>query len=277
MFNLLVLILFVLLLLILIIFLWYYFRTRKLRKELSIVESKFQLANRKLVEIDKEKKDFIDIIMHELNTPLATTSGYISMILEIAKKNMKPKVVELLEKSYESTKRMTKTTSDLMSLSETINQGRAQAFQVEEIIRSVVNDFSGIIDSRKISLTIKPPKKIPLPMVLANPLSVKMILMNLLDNAVKFTKKGSITIETELKNQELVIAVKDTGVGIPKEVHDRIFEKFFQVDSSHTREAGGTGVGLFNVKNFVEEQGGKIWFDSQKNEGSVFSFTLPLS
>lgn len=271
------LIFFVLFLATLSLFIWYFFHTRKVYKEMEVLENKLNLANQKLEEVDQEKKDFIDIIMHELNTPLAITSGYLSMILDIAKKEMKPKVVELLEKSYDSTRRMSKITSDLMSSSEIINQSRVQAFQAEEVIRSVVVNFEKQAKEKNIYINIKPPKVIPLPLVMADPLSVKMIMTNLIDNAIKFTKKGGITIETEQDGQELVISVVDTGSGIPKNAQSRIFEKFYQVDSSHTREAGGTGVGLFNVKNYVKEQNGKIWFESEEGRGSSFHFTLPLS
>ena len=253
-----------------------YLRYKKVKSQLEASELKIGYLKQKIDTSDTEKKEFIDIIMHELNTPLATTSGYLSMILEIGSQDMKPKIVELLKKSYESTQRMVKTTNDLMASSEVVTESNSQAFQFEEIIQQVVEKYEAQAKEKGLTLTVKPPKKIPLPMVVADPLSGKLVLANLVDNSLKFTTKGQIIIETEPKNSELEIKVSDTGLGIPENVKSRIFDKFFQVDLSHTREAGGTGVGLYNAKKMIEKQGGRIWFESKENKGSTFYFTLPL-
>jgi len=118
---------------------------------------------------------------------------------------------------------------------------------------------------------------LPLPLIAAKPLSTKIIISNLVDNALKFTKKGRITIDTEVKDQEMFVKVSDTGVGISKKNQSKIFDKFFQVDSSRTRAAGGMGIGLYLVKNMVEKQGGKIWVESEIGKGTSFYFTLPLA
>lgn len=259
------------------LFFVYYRKDRKEFKESKNIKGRMDLVNEKLKGIDENKREFIDVITHELNTPLATTSGYLSMILEFSEKDVKPVILELARKSFEATRKMSNVVQELIATTDTIGESRVQTIQIEEIIDKILNDFSDIAKEHFIDLSFKPPKQIPLPLVVVDPLSIKIILTNLIDNAMKYTKKGEIWVEAEPKNGEMLIKVSDTGVGISKENQKRIFEKFFQGDSSRTREVGGTGVGLSIVKNLTEEQGGKVWVESQEGRGSTFYFTVPLA
>lgn len=261
-----------------LVFILFYFRkTKNIRREIENLKRQLDLANEKLKEIDDSKREFIDVVTHELNTPLATTSGFLSMILEFSEKDVNPTVLELAKKSFNATRKMSTVVADLIASSQTIGEGRAQAIQIEDLIEKTINDFSAIASGRNINLTFVPPKKIPLPLVAADPLSMKLILTNLIDNAIKFTKKGEVTIEIQEQKDHMLLKVSDTGVGIGKEDQKRIFDKFFQADSSRTREVGGTGVGLFIVKNLVEKQGGKVWVLSTQGKGSTFYLTIPLA
>ncbi len=257
------------------IFIFYIFKTSSKRQENTKLKEELEMVREKLKEIDQDKREFIDIVTHELNTPLATTSGYLSMIIELPEGEVKPSVLELLKKSFEATKRMSKIVEDLINSSKTIGEERTQAIELEAIIDKVLTDFQREAKEKNIDLNFEIPPKFPLPLVAADPLSTKIILANLVDNALKFTKTGRIIIETEEQKNEMLVKVKDTGLGIKKEDQKRIFEKFFQADSSRTREAGGTGVGLFIVKNLVERQGGRVWVESKENDGSTFYFTIP--
>ncbi len=243
--------------------------------ELKIYQNKCFLAEDRIGEIDKEKKEFIDIIMHELNTPLAITAGYLSMIIELAKNDLKPKILELVQKSYDSTQKMTEITNELLASSNEVREERPQGFQVEDMVQKVADSFMGKAQDKGLSLIIRPPKVIPLPLVLADPLSVRNAISNIIDNAIKFTMSGQIIISLELLGKEIKISVADTGSGISKDAQPRIFDKFYQADSSHTREVGGTGIGLYNAKNLIEAQGGKIWFETQEGKGSTFFVSLP--
>lgn len=243
--------------------------------ELKIYQNKCFLAEDRIGEIDKEKKEFIDIIMHELNTPLAITSGYLSMIIELAKSDLKPKILELVQKSYDSTQKMTDITNELLASSNEVREERPQGFQIEDMVQKVVDLYINRAQEKSLSLTLRPPKIIPLPLVLADPLSVRNAISNILDNAIKFTSSGQIIISLESLGKEIQISVADTGSGIPKDAQPRIFDKFFQADSSHTREVGGTGIGLYNAKTLVEAQGGRIWFETQEGKGSTFFVSLP--
>lgn len=258
-------------------FIVYYLSTKKIREDVLFLRNELELTTKKIEDIDQAKREFIDIVTHELNTPLATTSGYLSMLMELPEEEVSPTVLNLAKKSYDGMQRMSKIVEDLMASSQTISEGRFQLIQVEEIIEKILEDFSEMAKERSVGLSFRPPKSIPLPLVLADPLSLKIILANLVDNALKFTKQGEVLVEAEPQRDYMLVKVIDTGVGIKPEDQKRIFEKFFQADSSRTREAGGTGVGLFIVRNLVDKQGGKIWVESKEGSGTTFYFTLPLS
>jgi len=259
---------------ILIVFL---LRKKNNNQEIILLARELKLLRDKLEQVDESKREFIDIVTHELNTPIAMISGYLSMILEFPEEEVKPGVMNLAKRSFEATRRISRVVQGLITSSESIGEEKSQTIQIEDLIEKSIEDFSQIAKDHGIELVYDLPKMLPLPLIAAEPLSTKIIISNLVDNALKFTKKGRITIDTEVKDQEMFVKVSDTGVGISKENQSKIFDKFFQVDSSRTRAAGGMGIGLYLVKNMVEKQGGKIWVESEIGKGTSFYFTLPLA
>ncbi|HDH91550.1 MAG TPA: HAMP domain-containing histidine kinase [Candidatus Aenigmarchaeota archaeon] len=115
-----------------------------------------------------------------------------------------------------------------------------------------------------------------LPKIFTDGERVKQVLINLIDNAIKYTPKGEIRVKAVKRNGFIRFEVKDTGIGIPKTFHEKIFTPFFQIDSPLTRKAKGSGLGLSICKIIVEKLGGKIWFKSEEGKGTTFYFTLPL-
>ncbi|OIP23189.1 hypothetical protein COX95_00335 [bacterium CG_4_10_14_0_2_um_filter_33_32] len=259
---------------ILIVFL---LRKKNNNQEIILLARELKLLRDKLEQVDESKREFIDIVTHELNTPIAMISGYLSMILEFPEEEVKPGVMNLAKRSFEATRRISRVVQGLITSSESIGEEKSQTIQIEDLIEKSIEDFSQIAKDHGIELVYDLPKMLPLPLIAAKPLSTKIIISNLVDNALKFTKKGRITIDTEVKDQEMFVKVSDTGVGISKKNQSKIFDKFFQVDSSRTRAAGGMGIGLYLVKNMVEKQGGKIWVESEIGKGTSFYFTLPLA
>jgi len=259
---------------ILIVFL---LRKKNNNQEIILLARELKLLRDKLEQVDESKREFIDIVTHELNTPIAMISGYLSMILEFPEEEVKPGVMNLAKRSFEATRRISRVVQGLITSSESIGEEKSQTIQIEDLIEKSIEDFSQIAKDHGIELVYDLPKMLPLPLIAAKPLSTKIIISNLVDNALKFTKKGRITIDTEVKDQEMFVKVSDTGVGISKKNQSKIFDKFFQVDSSRTRAAGGVGIGLYLVKNMVEKQGGKIWVESEIGKGTSFYFTLPLA
>jgi signal transduction histidine kinase len=105
---------------------------------------------------------------------------------------------------------------------------------------------------------------------------IRQIITNLVHNAIKFTEKGTVTVSVFSESEKIKVCVSDTGIGIPDSQIEKIFERFYQIDSSFTRKVGGTGIGLNIVKKFVELHGGKIWVENNKDcAGTCFTFTLP--
>jgi len=115
-----------------------------------------------------------------------------------------------------------------------------------------------------------------MPNIITDRERLTQVLMNLINNSIKYTPKGKITVSAFVDGKNIHISVKDTGIGIGKENQPKIFTRFYQVDSSYTRSAGGMGLGLSLCKEFVELLGGKIWFISAAGKGSEFHFTLPV-
>ena len=117
-----------------------------------------------------------------------------------------------------------------------------------------------------------------LPEVKADEQRIRQVITNLLGNAMKFSESGTkITVRTELKSDEIWVSVIDQGVGIPEESIPCLFQRFYQVDGSTTRDTAGSGLGLYICQQIVEAHGGRIWVESRLNEGSTFTFTLPLN
>jgi len=126
---------------------------------------------------------------------------------------------------------------------------------------------------KSITLTLDIPEDIP--GIQADELLLEQAMLNLIDNAIKYTREGgTVTLSAQSKGNEVEVSVSDTGIGIASEHLPRIFERFYRVDKGRSREMGGTGLGLSIVKNIIEKHGGKVWAESELNEGSTFFFTL---
>jgi signal transduction histidine kinase len=257
-------------------------------------------ANVHLQELDKLKTEFVSMASHELLTPISAIEGYLSMILDekIAPVN-NPKTRDFLNRIYGASQRLARLVTDLLNVSR-IEEGRLvidkRPSNLEEIIQSVIDELSFKAQQKKLELKFEKPSQ-PLPQIFADPDRVKEILINLVGNAIKFTRRGGVTISCELSLQPtlanhhqavgtelakegakyVVVHIKDTGIGIPAQEIPNIFEKFYRGGELLTREAGGTGLGLYITKSILQLLGGKIWVKSEIDKGSTFSFSLPIA
>jgi CheY-like chemotaxis protein len=182
-----------------------------------------------------------------------------------------------------STDSLLRIINDILDFSK-IDAGKIEFEKVEFEIRKLLDglrqSFSYDVERKKISFEVDVDEAIP-PVVLGDSTRLTQILVNLLGNALKFTEEGGIGIKASLdsKDDDIInirFAISDSGIGIPEEKIDMIFESFTQASSSTTRKYGGTGLGLAITKKLVELQGGKLKVESKENEGSTFSFTLPF-
>ncbi|MBU4369779.1 PAS domain-containing protein [Patescibacteria group bacterium] len=229
-------------------------------------------------EIDQAKTEFVSLASHQLRTPLSTVSWYAEMLLDedVGKINKDQK--KYLQALYDANHRMVELVNALLNVSR-IELGTfaidPEPIKFLEIADSVIKEQTQQIKEK--GLKIEKNYAIDLPIINADPRLLRIILQNLISNAVKYTpEKGSITIEISKKDSDILVKVKDTGYGIPKSQQSKIFNKLFRADNVLNKDCDGTGLGLYIVKSVVEQSGGKIWFESEENEGTTFFTTIPL-
>jgi two-component system phosphate regulon sensor histidine kinase PhoR len=222
--------------------------------------------------IETIKKDFVDNVSHELNTPLAAIKGY----AETLEDEVAPQHRSYLGIIKRNTDRLISIVQDLLSLSELEDKGLTPHFDavdVQTLLNNVVKFYEETIRQKGLKLQIQADEQ--LPVIRGDAFKLEQLLLNLLDNAVKYTEKGTISISISLEEGDIRIDVADTGIGIPEESSGRIFERFYVVDKSRSKKVGGTGLGLSIVKHIVQMHGGSIRVESTAGEGSTFVIRLP--
>jgi len=230
----------------------------------------------RLKQLEKIRQDFVANVSHELRTPLTTIKGYAETLLEGALKE--DQAFQFVQVIKRHTDRLTKIVEDLLMLSriETKEfQLKMEAIPLRDFIDDVVEFVKEPAEKKKISLSRN---EIPSSLaVQADRSYLEQILINLLDNAIKYTPEGGrVTVSAiERDSKDIQFSVEDNGIGIPKEDLSRIFERFYRVDKGRSKEMGGTGLGLSIVKHLVQAHGGRVWVESQPGKGSTFYFTLP--
>ena len=186
---------------------------------------------------------------------------------------------EFIEKTYHSNERMIGLINDLLDLTR-IEEGRylykPALANFELMVEFVLNSYKEEATKRKIKFEFKKPEK-KLPLVRLDTEKIKLAIQNLIDNAVKYTPSdGLVKISLKYDKDKVELSVEDNGVGIPEDQQERVFSKFFRGANVMRLDTEGSGLGLFITKNIIEAHGGKIWFESQKDRGTSFHFTLPV-
>jgi PAS domain S-box-containing protein len=247
--------------------------TEKLQLEKALLEAKEKAEN-----ANQAKDNFLAIISHELRTPM---NGILGMAKLVLGTKLQPDQRECLELVQVSGEKLLVLLNDLLDFAK-VREGKLELEVICFALRDMMSEFHRImkIKARKKGLQcmVHIDKDVP-DKLYGDPRRLQQILMNLADNAVKFTKNGLIDITVSVKRYQdnkvtLLFAVQDTGIGIPQEKINIIFHKFTQVDSSTTRKYGGTGLGLSIVKHLVEIMGGIVWVESSLGKGSSFYFTV---
>jgi signal transduction histidine kinase len=249
-----------------------------LTSEMASSLQSMRLLNELLMERDRSEKlrsTFVSIVTHELQTPLSIIKGYASTL---ARRDVewKPEVLsDSLQIIEDEADRLSRLVSDLLEVSQIETHGmRVQPVQV---------DVRGLLDHALSRLrTAHPGTPLDLSiegkpaMINADPDRLEQVLINLVDNAIKYSPSGApVSIRFTSDREEVHLTVADRGIGIPAEERERIFERFYRVDNTAARKAKGTGLGLFIVRAIVEAHGGRVWVDSTPGEGSTFHIVLP--
>ncbi len=228
-----------------------------------------------LKELDKMKSDFVSTVSHDLRSPLANISGYAILLPEAGELNEVQQ--EFVERIKLSVAKMTTLIDNLLDLGkiEARVGMEMEPCQLAAIIRGVVESVRERAKAKGIILQLDLPSELPL--VLGNRVRLDQVVNNLLGNAIKFTSEGGrVTVSAREDKGEVVVEVKDTGIGIAPEDQVHLFEKFYRVSSEETKDIEGTGLGLAIVKSIVEGHGGRVWVKSQPGQGSTFGFALPV-
>ena len=230
----------------------------------------------RLRELDRLKTQFIANMSHELRTPLNSIIGFSRVILKGIDGPLTEAQRQDLTAIYNAGQHLLGLINDILDLSK-IEAGRMELqfseVDMREIIRGVMSTAVGLTRDKPIELRQEVPED--LPPVWADAQRARQVLLNLVSNAAKFTDQGFIAVRAWADESFVTIAVQDTGIGIPREKQEEIFQEFTQVESGTTRRYGGTGLGLAIARRLVELMGGRIWVESEVGKGSTFFFTLP--
>ncbi len=230
----------------------------------------------RLRKLENVRRDFISNVSHELRTPLASVKALAETLNEGALEDP-PAARRFLKQMDTEIDNLTQLVQELLELTR-IESGRVPLEMTEidpcDFLNRAIERMR--LQAERAGLTLQMRCDEHLPAVRADAERIQQVLVNLIHNAIKFTPPGGqITVQAEPREKELVVSISDTGVGIDPDDLPRIFERFYKADRS--RSGGGTGLGLSIARHLVEAHGGRIWAQSEPNQGSTFSFTLPLA
>jgi signal transduction histidine kinase len=247
-------------------------------QELQRVNDELRRANVELTHLDELKSDFMANMSHELRTPLTSIIGYSDMLLSGMTGTLDERQTSFINSILKNGESLLTLINDILDLTK-IEAGRLELKLEPVDLRVALLGVLPVIKPKAAEKRIKVSSFLPtdLPPVQADPTKLQQILLNLLSNAIKYTHdNGSVSVEARRQDGQVEIWVTDTGVGIAKEDQEKVWQRFWQIDSSATRSQGGTGLGLAIVKELVELHGGRIRVQSQLGKGSSFVFTLPI-
>jgi signal transduction histidine kinase/CheY-like chemotaxis protein len=236
-----------------------------------------QRTAEQLREMDTLKSQFLANMSHELRTPLNSIIGFSRVILKGIDGPLTDLQRQDLTSIYNNGQHLLGLINDILDMSR-IEAGKMELvfepMELAPIIDGVMSTAVGLVKDKPVEL-IKDVAD-DLPVIRADSTRIRQIILNLLSNAAKFTEEGNITLRAWMEDGRVTISVSDTGIGIPEDQQEKIFQEFEQVDGSATRRASGTGLGLPISRHFVEMHGGRIWVESAEGRGATFTFTIPV-
>jgi len=230
----------------------------------------------KLAQANKMKTEFVSIASHQLRTPLSSMRWSLNLIKD--GKCSQADNAAFIGLIQEETDRMIRLVNDLLDVSR-IEMGKntfiPRQTNIYVLVQKIVNNSSLYAQANNITLQLEAPAT--LPNVYTDPDKISLVIQNLMDNAIKYTKgKGEVKISLAEEKKFIKATIRDTGVGIPKNQQKHIFQKFFRSDNIMKHQTIGTGLGLFIAKAVIEQSKGRVWFESEEGKGTTFYFTLPI-
>jgi len=252
------------------------------REELENLTKKLKLANARLRQLDEAKSEFISVASHQLRAPLTSIKGYSSMILEGAYGRPPEKIKKIVERIYQSSQRLILTIGDFLDISR-IESGKMKYdfadFDFKDLVKSITDDFAANIKNKE-KVFLKFASEEGDFKIRADYGKIRQVVSNLVDNAVKYTPKGLISVS--LKKDEaagkVLLKIEDSGIGISPETIPALFQKFSRAKGISKLHTDGSGLGLYVASEMVKAHKGRIWVESKgRGKGSAFFVELPVS
>ncbi len=253
--------------------------SENLEKKVDEQVKELKVAYKKLQRLDKIKTEFMSIVSHQLRTPLSIIKGHLSMIEEGVYDNNEERRKEILTNVYKANERLITLVNDVLNISR-IQSGKVEIHKeetsIEKIIEETIEKMQKPAEDKGVKITFSKPKE-DIPLLNIDTNKIENILINLIDNALKYTPQGEITISLQKEEKDIKIEIKDTGDGMTKEEIEKLFETFSRGEAGKKHWIQGSGLGLYIAKQFVEMHEGKIWATSEgEGKGSQFYITLPF-
>lgn len=228
-------------------------------------------------ELNQAMSDFLSVATHELKSPTSIIKGYLSNIIDGDFGEIDTKIKEQIQVAITQTERLNSLVQDLLNVSR-VEQGRVQYNITEvdtvKILNTVISNYRPIAEEKNIQIVYEPMESMPF--IKADENRVQEIFTNLIDNAIKYTAKGSVTVSHKVDKNNLITNVRDTGFGMSSSARQRLFQRFYRVKTDQTQNISGTGLGLWIIKQYIEAMGGNIEVESMEDIGSNFIVTLPI-
>jgi PAS domain S-box-containing protein len=235
---------------------------------------------------ERQRAEFISTASHEMRTPVASIEGYLGLALNPATAQIDAKARDFITKAHESAQHLGRLFQDLLDVSKA-DDGRLQndptVIDIVPFVHDIVQGLTPKAIEKGLRILYKPMpdgenddnRRInPVYYVNADRDHLREVTNNLVENAIKYTLKGDVVVDVSGDTSHVVISIADTGIGIPREDQAHLFQKFYRVDNSDTRQIGGTGLGLYLCRRLVETMGGRIWVESEYKKGSTFYVEL---
>jgi signal transduction histidine kinase len=252
---------------------------RTLERRVAERTAELRRALERLTDLNQIKANLISNISHELRTPLAHIKGYIELIAESQLGTVTPEQGKALDVIQRAMERLGRLIEDLIEFSTASREGlklTLEQVSLPELARDVIERSQE--KAAKAGVELETQIEADLPPITADPQRLSWILFQLLDNGIKFTPSGGrVSMMARKDGQQAILSFQDTGIGIPEDRIDEIFEPFHQLDGSPTRRYGGTGLGLALVQLILRAHGSRLQVESEEGTGSTFSFPLPIA
>lgn len=253
-------------------------KIEKQQKELEVINLKLASANDRLKELDKQKTEFVSFASHQLRSPLTAIKGYASLILEGDYGAITDDLKHAAQIIFDSTNTLVTVVADYLNVS-SIELGQMKYdmknIDLKDLVASAVEELKKNAESKQIKLSFNCDKAKFYP-VKADKEKLKQVLMNIIDNSIKYTPKGEVRVSLTENNDKVLFSVVDTGIGISKEVIPKLFSKFTRAKNANEANIRGTGLGLFIAKEIITAHHGRIWVESG-GEGMGSQFYVELS